>query len=856
MIEVKNISKIYKEKKGKETVALRDVSLKLPNVGLIFINGKSGSGKSTLLNILGLLEDATNGEVIINGKNINKFREIDKTTYRSKEIGFVFQEFDLIDELNVYENVELALDLIRDKTANIDELLTSLGINDLKARKISELSGGEKQRVAIARAIVKKPSIILADEPTGNLDSENSEAIFKILKNLSYNHLVIVVSHDTEASVKYGDGIIKLVDGSITENTVKTSIFDDNKSVSINPRHISIAKSLKLAFGFIKRKKFRLVLTSLITSVAFALLAFSFNLVDIDMNRVHVEAMEHDNNYNMEINKYSYPTSNMFHSIYPSEVLEITNKYPNSEAIGNIYLANMPLNLYSSFDILLPDEDNAYYFTIVRAMGNDINVTTMDEEELSELDLIGNIPTEANEIIISELLAKYYLEYGYVTPEYNEEYKIYEGKTVEINSIDELIDKTIYINFYTHFKIKGILKDDNITKYDSLKTEDYNKMQKESSELYKEYSNYVNDNLSKMIVNDNFFEVTTFIDNNRLDYDFFDFKVNYNGKDYYNIYNIEIVDEVNSVNVYENDSFAKNGIYDGNSFVENMTLNSGEVIIEKEVIDRIYPEINDELMRLYAESDNPEMLTQEYIDNYYLDFINKNNIIGSTIEVSLTNPYKDNETKTYNLTIKGIRLFNPALYLNSVDFAEYMIDHYVVWRVLLNEDNPDKVKEILDDFSNNDYSYRLITDYTDKINDITGVLNSINKIIWYIVAFFLAFAVILLLLFISSSTKQNKKKIGILRAIGAKTSDVVRVFFLESLLIGIITLVLATILSIAGIIFMNAFLSNEMGIFVHLMLFNSSTVIYLIGIIIIVIFVSLIVPTISLSRKKPIVLIK
>ena len=848
MIEVKNISKIYKEKKGKETVALREVSLKFPDVGLFFINGKSGSGKSTLLNILGLLEDATNGEVIINGKSTNKFREIDKTTYRSKEIGFVFQEFDLIDELNVYENVELALDLIRDKTANIDELLASLGINDLKLRKISELSGGEKQRVAIARAIVKKPSIILADEPTGNLDSENSEAIFKILKSLSYNHLVIVVSHDTEASVKYGDGIIKLVDGSVTENTVKTSIFDDNKSVNINPRHISIAKSLKLAFGFIKRKKFRLVLTSLITSVAFALLAFSFNLVDIDMNRVHVEAMEHDNNYNMEINKYSYPTSNMFHSIYPSEVLEITNKYPNSKAIGNIYLANMPLNLYSSFDILLPDEDNAYYFTIVRAMGNDINVTTMDEEELSELDLIGNIPTEANEIIISELLAKYYLEYGYVTPEYNEEYKIYEGKTVEINSIDELIDKTIYINFYTHFKIKGILKDDNITKYDSLKTEDFNKMQREPSDLYKEYSNYVNDNLSKMIVNDNFFEVTTFVDNNRLDYDFFNFKVNYNGKEYYSIYNIDLVDEVNSDNT--------NDFYDGNTYVESMTLKTGEVIIEKDVLDKLYPEINDELMRLYAESDNPEMFTQEYIDNYYLDFINKNNIIGNTMEVSLTNPYKDNETKTYNLTIKGIRLYYSGLSLSKAEFAEYMIDHYVVWRVLLNENNPNKVKEILDDFSNNDYSYRLITDYTDKINDITGVLNSINKIIWYIVAFFLAFAVILLSLFISSSTKQNKKKIGILRAIGAKTSDVVRVFFLESLLIGIITLVLATILSIAGIIFMNAFLSNEMGIFVHLMLFNSSTVIYLIGIIIIVIFISLIVPTISLSRKRPIVLIK
>ena len=226
------------------------------------------------------------------------------------------------------------------------------------------------------------------------------------------------------------------------------------------------------------------------------------------------------------------------------------------------------------------------------------------------------------------------------------------------------------------------------------------------------------------------------------------------------------------------------------------------------------------------------------------------------MEVFLTNPYKDNEIRNYNLTIKGIRLSNSVLYLNKTDFEEYMIDHYVVWKVLLNENNPNKVKEILDDFSNNDYPYKVITDYTDKINDITGVVNSINKIIWYIVIFFLIFAVIILSLFLSSSIKQNQKKIGILRAIGVKTSDVVRVFFLESLLIGIITLFLATILSIAGIIFINTFLSNEMNIFVHLMLFNENTVIYLIGIIIIVIFISLIIPTINLSRKKPITLIK
>ena len=840
MIEVKNISKVYKEKKGKETIALRDVSIKFPDVGLFFINGKSGSGKSTLLNILGLLEDSTSGEVVINGKNINKFREIDKTTYRSKEIGFVFQEFDLIDELNVYENVELALDLIRDKTANIDELLTSLGINDLKARKISELSGGEKQRVAIARAIVKKPSIILADEPTGNLDSENSEAIFKILKNLSYNHLVIVVSHDTEASVKYGDGIIKLVDGSITENTVKTSIFDDNKSVSINPRHISIAKSLKLAFGFIKRKKFRLVLTSLITSVAFALLAFSFNLVDIDMNRVHVEAMEHDNNYNMDI-----LSNNRNLAILSSgEIDEITSKYDNTQAIGRISAGDFVASLgLAALDIESENRDNAYYYTLFNESSS-TNVLTKNIDELNDLNIIGSIPTGPNEIIISEILADFILNNSYYAPVYSEVYGYVMADKKNIESIDDLIGQDIYINYCTQFKISGILLDDSIDKFTSLKTEDYNKMRREPTPLYNEFKAYAEDNFSTIIVNENFFDVTELRENRNLEIDYYSFVVKFQDKEFYNIYNISIIDEIINGN-----------IYDGNSFVENMTLNSGEIVIGMNTLEKFYPDMDQGLYDLVDSYPVDFIVTDEFIYNYYKDFINENNVIGSNIEVSLTNP-SNNETKTYPLTIKGIHWEYDNGYINKVDFAEYMIDNYVVWKVEINEDNPDKVKEILDDFSNNEYSYSLYTDYDDKINDITGVVNSINKIIWYIVAFFLVFAVILLSLFISSSTKQNKKKIGILRAIGAKTSDVVRVFFLESLLIGIITLVLATILSIAGIILMNTFLSSEMGIFVRLMLFNGNTVIYLIGIIIVVIFISLIVPTISLSRKRPIVLIK
>ena len=154
MIELVNVSKVYKAKNGTSVTALNNLNLKFGNTGMVFILGKSGSGKSTLLNILGGLDGATKGEIIVNGKTISNFKTEEYDAYRNTYIGFVFQEFNILEEYNIYENVALALELqnIKSEKSKIDNLLAKLGISGLGNQKVNELSGGQKQRGAIARA--------------------------------------------------------------------------------------------------------------------------------------------------------------------------------------------------------------------------------------------------------------------------------------------------------------------------------------------------------------------------------------------------------------------------------------------------------------------------------------------------------------------------------------------------------------------------------------------------------------------------------------------------------------------------------------------------------------------------------
>ncbi len=246
MIELRNLTKIYNEHLENQVIALDHVSFTLPESGMVFLLGKSGSGKTTMLNLLGGLDAPTEGELCIDGTSSKHFRQKDWDAYRNNYVGFVFQEYNLLDDLTIGANIALALNLQgkqskADAEQKIATVLAQVGLSGYGSRKPSELSGGQKQRIAIARALVKNPHMILADEPTGALDSENGQQIFDLLKEISREKLVVIVSHDEEFARRYADRIIQLSDGKVisdskASNTAKITYRSNSVHVPANYR--------------------------------------------------------------------------------------------------------------------------------------------------------------------------------------------------------------------------------------------------------------------------------------------------------------------------------------------------------------------------------------------------------------------------------------------------------------------------------------------------------------------------------------------------------------------------------------------------------------------------------------------
>lgn len=213
MIELKHVNKYYTTG-GEKIHAVRDLSVTFPDTGLCFILGPSGSGKSTLLNILGGLDLPDDGDIIIEDRNLNSLSKKERTSYLNSYLGFVFQEYNILKDLSLKENICLPLEIQGYKRKVIkrrfQEIIKATSLTGLEKRKVNELSGGQKQRIAIARALIKEPKLIIADEPTGNLDSETSKTIFDLFKELSKDRLIIVVTHDEESALKYNDMIVRI----------------------------------------------------------------------------------------------------------------------------------------------------------------------------------------------------------------------------------------------------------------------------------------------------------------------------------------------------------------------------------------------------------------------------------------------------------------------------------------------------------------------------------------------------------------------------------------------------------------------------------------------------------------------
>ena len=228
MIETKSLVKNYRTEEI-ETTALNEVNISIKEGEFVSIMGPSGCGKSTLLNVLGMIDSPSSGEYIFMGQEVGGLPERKRSDVRKHNLGFVFQSFNLIDELTVFENVELPMLYTKvpsaERKARVEELLESMNIMHRRNHFPQQLSGGQQQRVAVARAIVNRPKLILADEPTGNLDSSNGDDVMKVLSQLNSEGTTIVMVTHSPYCAEFGNRIIRLLDGQVvTENIVKQYI--------------------------------------------------------------------------------------------------------------------------------------------------------------------------------------------------------------------------------------------------------------------------------------------------------------------------------------------------------------------------------------------------------------------------------------------------------------------------------------------------------------------------------------------------------------------------------------------------------------------------------------------------------
>ena len=269
MLELKNITKIYNSGAGAQK-ALDNVSVSFAGHEFVSILGASGSGKTTLLNLIGGLDVYDEGDMIVDGMSTKSFKDKDWDSYRNSTIGFVFQSYNLISHLSVLENVKLAMSISgisnRESKEKATEVLKKVGLSEHMNKRPNQLSGGQMQRVAIARALVTDPKIILADEPTGALDSSTSAQIMDLIKEISKDKLVIMVTHNPEIAQKYSDRIIRLSDGVIIEDTVPNTKNDDSEYNS--PRtSMSFVQAINSSFKNLLTKKVRTVLTTIAASI-------------------------------------------------------------------------------------------------------------------------------------------------------------------------------------------------------------------------------------------------------------------------------------------------------------------------------------------------------------------------------------------------------------------------------------------------------------------------------------------------------------------------------------------------------------------------------------------------------------
>ena len=775
MLELKKISKVYKLENFKQK-ALDNISINFRNCEFVSILGPSGSGKTTLLNIIGGLDNYTSGDLIINGISTKKYNDRDWDTYRNHKIGFVFQSYNLITHQTILSNVELALTLSgvksKERKKRAKDALKKVGLIEHINKKPNQLSGGQMQRVAIARALVNNPDILLADEPTGALDSKTSVQIMNLLKEVAKDRLVIMVTHNSDLAEKYSTRIIDLKDGEIKGDTNPYNKSDENNETTKDKKtNMNFLTALSLSLNNLMTKKGRTILTAFAGSIGIIGIALILSLssgVQNYINRVQEETLT---SYPLMIEDNSVDLTSVM-----TEQMDKLKKDENTKQSNKIYSNNMMTDTLSIMSSKV-QSNNLKSFKEYIEKNKEINkyTTSIDYKYNIELQLYKSdiedkiVKVNPNTILstmgITDMQASYFM-FKDVFSEIidndelnNQMYEIVSGRMPKkYNEVVLVVDKNNRISDYVLYALG--LKDQQELKDMFEKVRKGEKVV--TTDTSYEYSELIGLKF-KLLLNTDYYEKVNglWIDKSE-DEEFLREKL----KD---------SEEITIVGIIKpnKDSAVTSSTLGGILYTDSLEKHVLKKVEDSQIVkeQKQNPEINI-ITGLEFSDEEFNINDLSFEQQMYLSSLNQEEL------AEVITKYKESYSLTYEKVLEklgSIDLDNPSgIYIYAKDF-----------------ESKDAIKNIINDYNEQQRKNSKdanVINYNDVVGMLMSSVTDIVDIISYVLISFVSISLVVSSIMIGIityiSVLERTKEIGILRAIGASKKDVSRVFNAETLIIG------------------------------------------------------------------------
>ena len=833
MLELKNICKTYQAGNMKVD-ALKDVSISFRKNEFVSILGPSGCGKTTMLNIVGGLDKYTSGDLIINGKSTKDFNDRDWDTYRNKFIGFVFQSYNLIPHLSILENVELALTLSgiksKERKQRAKNALMEVGLGEIIHKKPNQLSGGQMQRVAIARAIVNNPEIILADEPTGALDSETSVQVMELLKNIAKKRLVVMVTHNKELAEEYSTRIVSVLDGRIKNDTkpykqrkVKKVEKDNNKQKN---SAMTIWTAFKLSLKNLISKKGKTILVSIAGSIGIIGVALVLAVSTGFTNYINDMQSETLSGYPITISSIAIDYDSVSNALSnPNNDLTGSNENDDELAVYNI---GQVLMQFGKFNYLKSDfvtyvknfvesYENIDKFNAMQLVYKN-NLTMLTKQNNSVVKVNTSVSMSSMSGTSSSNVFEGLIDENFVKEFYN----IYGTYPQNENEIALVVssDGTISTTKLDSLGIKYSL---NETGYAPIKYEDV---------LEKEY---------KVILNDLFYIKGTDAETGKTT-----FTKNTDIETMYNETDTNLVKTLKITAVLKQKEDVSSALFDEGlmylpSFTESYRQNC----------------LNSQIGVATQELKNEPIETATLYETFSIDVSELSMFLGNNpspfsytsvqeIYNILTNQFKIEITKEEVIDLAmqaiGASAIPSGIYVypKSFDAKQSFIDHISAWnKVNIN-------------------NQIVITDVTSFL---TGTLGQLIDIISYVLIAFASISLIVSSVMIGiityTSVIERTKEIGVLRSLGARKKDISRLFNAESATIGIFAGIFGIVVTYALCPLINLIINNVSGAVVgNIALLNPIHAVMLVLISTILTLISGFFPSKIASKKDPVIALR